>query len=255
MADHDTPKIDKLDKLRHPLDADNPDSVNSPLNRFQHPLSTDGSNSVNPLNAGGESLSLPEVKESLAGKMCEPASSESELPLGKWIILHQASLSLFIQMIEQKVEQLPDPNEELQSEARKLRTNQRASASTVLNWLLHELTVCNEEEDEEIIQSELLHGLLMALKVRLDDKPIRSKEKARVDYNYVTILVASREASPPSSSKGQQSQNSTSMSSSVLHEPIGLFVYLNPYPQNPMSTTPQYICSETKPFVIALTAN
>jgi len=252
MADHDTPNIDKLDKLQHRLDADNPDSVDSPLNRFQHRLDADNPDSVNPLNAGGENLSLQEVQESLKGKVREPnASSKSELPLSRWIILYQASLSLFIQMIEQKVDQLPEPSEELQSEARKLRTDRRASASAVLNWLLYKLAVRNEK-DKEIIQSELLHGLLMALGVRLDDKTIRSKEKARVDYNYVTILVASREVSPPSSPEGQQSQNSTSMSSSVLHEPIGLFVYLNPDSQSPTSTALQYICSETEPFVIPL---
>lgn len=252
MADHDTPNIDKLDKLRHRLDADNPDSVDPPLNRFQRTLSTDDPDSVNPLNAGGESLSLQEVQESLAGKVREPnASSKSELPLSQWIIRHQASLPLLTQMIEQKVEQLPKPSETLQSEAMELRTNQRASASTVLNELLDKLMERNEK-DKEIIQSELLHGLLMALGVRLDDKTIRSKEKARVDYNYVTILVASREVSPPSSPEGQQSQNSTSMSSSVLHEPIGLFVYLNPDSQSPTSTALQYICSETEPFVIPL---
>ena len=82
MADHDTPNLDKLDKLRHRLDADNPDSVDPPLNRFQRTLSTDDPDSVNPLNAGGENLSLQEVQESLAGKVREPnASSKSELPL------------------------------------------------------------------------------------------------------------------------------------------------------------------------------
>ncbi len=244
MADHDTPN---LNKLRHPLDKNDPDSVN-------------------PLNAGGKSLSLPEVKESLAGKMCESdASSTSESPLSRWIIRYQAFLPLLIQMIEQKVEKLPEPSEELQSEARKLRTDQRASASAVLNWLLYKLAVRNEK-DEEIIQSELLHGLLIALEVRLDDKPIHSEEEARVDYDQFTITMVSGEVSledssiPPEIEHMLRSQqNSTDISSVPPHKPIGLFVCLNPDPQAPISTeeesTLQYMCSGTKPLVIALTAN
>ena len=243
MADHDTPN---LNKFRHPLNKNDPDSVN-------------------PLNAGGKSLSLPEVKESLAGKRREPASSELELPLSQWLIRYQAFLSLLIQIIEQKVEQLPEPSDELQSEARKLRTNQRASASTVLNWLLHELTMRNEK-DEEIIRSELLHGLLMALKVRLDDKPIRPEEEARADYDQFNITMFSGEVSLEDSSIPPEiecmlrsQQNSTDISNVPPHKPIGLVLSLNPNPQAPISTeeesTPQYICSETKPFVISLTTD
>lgn len=263
MADHDTPNIDKLDKLRHRLDADNPDSVDPPLNRFQHPLSTDGSNSVNPLNAGGENLTSDKAKKKLKGILAsDPENTGTELSLDQWLILYQSSSPLLKQAIEQKIAKLPKPNEGLQAIASNLRANQRASASAVLNLLFYILTVYSPEEDK--VQSELLHGLLMALSTRLDDKIIHPGEEARTDYDQFNITMISREVDLEDSSVFPEieqqilrsQQNPTDVSSVPLHKPIGLLLYLNPDPQARISTkkgpTLQYMCSETKPFVIPL---
>ena len=265
MADHDTPNIDKLDKLRHRLDADNPDSVDPPLNRFQHPLSTDDSSSVNPLNAGGENLTSDKAKKKLKGILAsDPENTGTELSLNQWLILYQSSLPLLKQAIKQKIAELPEPNEGLQTVVSDLRADRRASASAVLNLLFYVLTVYNPGEDK--VRSELLHGLLMALSTRLDDKTIHSGEEARADYDQFDIIMVSREVSLEDSSTFPEAerilrsqQNSTDISSAPLHKPIGILLYLNPDPQAPISTkegsTLQYMCSETKPFVIALTAN
>ena len=241
MADRDTPN---LDKLRHPLNTDDP-------------------NSVNPPNAGGKNLTPDEAKKKLKGILAsDPENTGTELSLDQWLIRYQSSLPLLKQAIKQKIAKLPEPNEGLQTIVSDLQPDRRASASAVLNLLFYVLTAYNPGEDK--VRSELLHGLLMALSTRLDDKTVHPEEEARTDYDQFNITMISREVDLEDSSVfpeiGQQvlrsQQNPTDVSSVPLHKPTGLLLYPNSDPQAPISTkgepTLQYMCSETKPFVIPL---
>lgn len=269
MATNETPD---LESIQQALNKSDPQAVNPSnagggdptLDEMQEKLSAI-TDSVDQFSGPDNELSLSEVQEKLAGTLAlDPADTLTESPLNQWLMRYQSSLPLLKQAIEQKIAKLPEPNEGLQAVVSDLRTDQRASASAVLNLLFYVLTVYNPGEDK--VRSELLHGLLMALSSRLDDKTIHSEEEARADYDQFDIIMVSREVSLEDSSTFPEAerilrsqQNSTDIGNVPLHKPIGILLYLNPDPQAPISTkeesTLQYMCSETKPFVIALTAN
>lgn len=267
MATNETPD---LESIQQALNKSDPQAVNPSnaggsdptLGEVQEKFSAI-TDSIDQFSGPDNELSLPEVQEKLAGAL-DPADTLVELPLNQWLMRYQSSLPLLKQVIEQKIAKLPKPNEGLQAVVSDLRADRRASASAVLNLLFYVLTVYNPGEDK--VRSELLHGLLMALSTRLDDKTIHSGEEARADYDQFNITIISREVDLEDSSIFPEieqqilrsQQNSTDISSAPLHKPTGLLLYLNPDPQAPISTkeesTLQYMCSETKPFVIALTA-
>lgn len=267
-----TNEISNLESAQQVLDEKDPQGVNPSnaggvnptLSEVQGKLSAI-TDSVDEFSGPDNELSLPEVQEKLAGALApDPADTLTELPLNQWLMRYQYSLPLLKQVIKQKIAKLPESNEKLQTTASDLRADQRANASTVLNKLFHKLAR-RGVTNEAVIQSALLRGLLMALEVRLDDKTIHSEEEARIDYDQFNITMVSRKMSLKDSSTFPEAehvlrsqQNSTDIGSVPLRKPIGLLLYLNPDPQAPISTkeesTLQYMCSETKPFVIALTA-